>query len=266
MNRISLASGVVPEFGPIETIDAAEAGGFDDVGLWIETKDWTPKLTADARARLKSSGLGLRDVEVIWFKPGAPDPDHLRAIDIGLELGAPNVLCVSSDPDDAATAAKLAALCERAAPGGMRVCLEFLLITEVKSIGQALGIIDQVRHPLMGLLIDPLHLARSGGSPADVAKAPRHLFPYAQFCDAVANGPAASDFDGILSEAIDGRLQCGEGGLPLTELLGVLPAGIPLSIELRSKALRDGYLDPRERARVTAEATRRFLGGAAAAA
>ena len=32
MNPISLASGVVPEFGPVETIRAALAGGFDQVG------------------------------------------------------------------------------------------------------------------------------------------------------------------------------------------------------------------------------------------
>jgi hypothetical protein len=35
MNPISLASGVVPEFGPVETIRAARDGGFDAVGLWV---------------------------------------------------------------------------------------------------------------------------------------------------------------------------------------------------------------------------------------
>lgn len=36
MNPISLASGVVPEFGPVDTIEAARAGGFDMVGLWVD--------------------------------------------------------------------------------------------------------------------------------------------------------------------------------------------------------------------------------------
>ena len=32
-NPISLASGVVPEFGPVETVEAAVAGGFDMVEI-----------------------------------------------------------------------------------------------------------------------------------------------------------------------------------------------------------------------------------------
>jgi hypothetical protein len=38
-------------------------------------------------------------------------------------------------------------------------------------------------------------------------------------------------------------------------LLNVLPAGLPLSIELRSKALRDGWPDPVARARRLLQAT-----------
>ena len=42
-------------------------------------------------------------------------------------------------------------------------------------------------------------------------------------------------------------------------LYNVLPGGIPLSIELRSKALREGYPDPGARARAVAQATRNWL-------
>jgi sugar phosphate isomerase/epimerase len=259
MNRISLASGVVPECGPVETIDAAEAGGFDAVGLWIEPPKWTPRLLQDTRARLDASGLELLDVEVVWLKPGPPDPEHRRCIDIGMALGAKHVLVVSSDPDESATAARLAALCAHAAPAGMRVALEFGLFTEVKTLGQALRLIGAVQHPALALLVDPLHLARSGGTPGDVARVPPALLPYAQFCDAVAAGPRPDDAPGIIAEAVDGRLQAGTGALPLVELLRVLPHDIPLSIELRSRALREAHPDPRERARVTVRATRSFL-------
>lgn len=259
MNPISLASGVVPECGPVATVDAAQAGGFDAVGLWIEPARWGAGLLRETRARLGDSGLVLLDVEVVWLKPGPPDPDHFRCIDIGVELGAKNVLVVSSDPDAGATAAKLTALCAHAAPGGMRVALEFGLFTDVKTIGQALRIVEAVTHPAIALLVDPLHLARSGGSPAAVANVPRSLLPYAQFCDAMAAGPRSDDAAGIIEEAVDGRLQPGEGALPLIDLLRALPLDLPLSIELRSKALREAHPDPRERAAVTARATRAFL-------
>jgi sugar phosphate isomerase/epimerase len=259
MNPISLASGVVPEFGPVETIRAAAAGGFDAVGLWIEPPKWTPSIEHECKAALADSGLQLLDVEVVWFKPGPPDPDHRRCLDIGAALGARNVLVVSSDADTGANAAKLAALCEHAKPLGLRVCLEFGLFTEVKTIGQALAVIEAAGHPVAGLLIDPLHLSRSGGTPADVARVSRDRLPYAQFCDAPAQRPLPNDAEGILREALDERLQTGEGQLPLGALLKALPKDVPLSIELRSKALRERWADPGERALATAQATRRFL-------
>jgi len=259
MNRISLASGVVPECGPVETIRAAAAGGFDAVGLWIEPPSWTQSLERESRAALASSGLELLDVEVVWLKPGAPDPDHRRCLEIGATLGARNVLVVSSDPDMPANAAKLSELCEYAEPLGLRVCLEFGLFTEVKTIAQALAVVAAADHPAAGLLIDPLHLARSGGLPADVEHVPRARLPYSQFCDAPAVGPEPGDAAGILREALDERLQTGEGGLPLHALLNALPLDVPLSVELRSKPLRERWPDPALRARATAEATRRFL-------
>jgi len=65
----------------------------------------------------------------------------------------------------------------------------------------------------------------------------------------------------VIEDAIDLRKQCGEGALPLAAMYAALPPGIPLSIELRSKALRDGFPDAGERAKAVAEATRRWLAG-----
>ena len=259
MNRISLASGVVPEFGPIETIQAAVTGGFDAVGLWIEPPRWTPQLMRAAKTALADSGLQLLDVEVIWLKPDSDLNDHKRCIDIGIELGAKNVLCVSSDPDAGATAQRLALLCEHAQGGGMRVALEFGVFTEVKTIGAALAVLDAVAHPLRALLIDPIHVDRSGATAADIAAVPPGLLPYAQFCDASANRPDPTNFGAVIIDAIDLRLQLGDGVLPLRAMLQALPADIPLAIELRSKTLRESYPDPGERALVTARATRAWL-------
>ncbi|MEI6640972.1 MAG: TIM barrel protein [Novosphingobium sp.] len=261
MNPISLASGVVPEFGPVETIRAAAFGGFDQVGLWVDPATWTETLTHEARAALADTGLPLLDVEVIWIQPGSDMGLHKKVIDVGAELGAKNVLCVSSEPDMAATAAHLNELCVHAEGSGMRVALEFGIFTEVKNLAMALGVLDQVGHPLRALLIDPIHVDRSLTPVADLAKVPRELLPYAQFCDAPAKRPDPTDFAAIIEDAIDLREQCGEGALPLADMFKALPPGIPLSIELRSKGLRDGFPDPGERAKAVAAATRRWLAG-----
>lgn len=259
MNRISLASGIVPEFGPLETIQAAAAGGFDATGLWIEPENWTATMTREARAMLRDTGLELLDVEVIWIKPECDMAAHRACIDIGAELGARNVLCVSSDPDMGAAAARLAELCAHAEGPGMRVALEFGIFTEVKNLRDAMAVLDAVSHPLRALLIDPIHVDRSGSSIVEIAAVPEELLPYAQFCDAPAKRPNPGDFDAIITDAIDLRMQCGEGGLPLVDLYRALPNGIPLSIELRSRALRDTCPDPGERAKVVAAATRSWL-------
>lgn len=260
MNPIALASGVMPEFGPLETIAAADIGGFDGVGLWIELPKWDAALLRAAKAALDETGLALIDVEVIWLKPGLDDPDHFRCLDIGGALGARNALVVSSDPDMGANAAKLARLCAHARPMNIRVALEFGLFTEVKTLEQALALIGAVDDPVIALLPDTLHWARSGGAVEGLRAAPRELIAYAQICDAPAQGPARDDAAGIIREAVDERLQTGEGGLDVAGFVRALPADIPLSVELRSKPLRDAYPDPNERAKATAAATRRFLG------
>jgi sugar phosphate isomerase/epimerase len=259
VNRISFASGIVPEFGPLETIRAAATGGFDAVGLWVEPANWTAQTTHDCRAALADSGLELLDVEVIWLKPDSNMAEHKACIDVGAELGAKNVLCVSSDPDMAANAARLAELCRHAEGSGMRVALEFGIFTDVKNLAMAMAVLDAVAHPLRALLIDPIHVDRSGSTAAQIASVPRDLIPYAQFCDAPAKRPDPAKFDEIITDAIDLREQCGAGGLPLKAMYDALPTGIPLSIELRSKALRDGYPEADERAKAVAAATRAWL-------
>lgn len=259
MNPISLASGVLPEFGAVDVIEAARAAGFDAAGLWVDPALWTDADTRAARAALAATGLPLLDVEVIWIKPDSALDDHRKVIDVGAELGARNVLCVSSDPDHGATAEKLAALCRHAEGSGMRVALEFGIFTEVRNLRQALAVLDRVAHPLRAVLVDPIHVDRSGTTVADIAAIDPALLPYAQFCDARAQRPDPADFDAVIVDAIDLREQCGDGVLPLAAMLGALPVGIPLSIELRSRALREAFEHPVLRAKAVADATRTWM-------
>src|SRR5260370_30721224 len=128
--------------------------------------------------------------------------EHKRWIDIGVELGAKNGLCVSSDPDLSATAARLAELCVHAEGGRIRVALEFGVFTEVKTIGMARAVLDAVEHPLRALLIDPIHVDRSGATAAVVAAAPPPLLPYWQFFHASPKPPNPQDFNAVLYEAL----------------------------------------------------------------
>ena len=253
---LSLASGVLPEFSPVQTAAAAVAAGWPAVGIWVDPASWTAATAAEVRTRTTDAGVAVLDVEVVWIKPGADDPDHFRIIDAGAAVGARNVLVVSSDPDPQATAAKLGRLADHAAQAGMRISLEFAAFTEVRSLGAALAILDSPGCESIGLLIDPLHFARTGAYPDDLRAIAPSRFHYAQFCDATANGPIPEDVPAIVEEALDHRLPICTGGLPLGALLGALPENLPLSIELRSKMLRETYPDPATRASALLQSTR----------
>lgn len=253
---LSLASGVLPEFAPQQTAAAAVAAGWPAVGIWVEPKTWTASIAAEVRARTIDAGVLVLDVEVVWLRPGPDDPNHFRIIDAGAAIGARNVLAVSSDPDPGAAAAKLARLSDHAAAQGLRVSLEFGAFTAVQSLAAALEILERSGRPEAGLLIDPLHLRRTGGSPEALRRVDPQRLAYAQLCDAPATGPAPTDVPALIEEAIDCRLQVGEGDLPLAVLLEVLPPSTPLSIELRSKVVRDAWPEAEARAKAVLASTR----------
>ncbi|VWX48898.1 sugar phosphate isomerase/epimerase [Novosphingobium sp. 9U] len=260
MRKLSLASGVLPEFGALDVVRAGAESGFDAVGLWVDPAVWRAADTRAAKSALAGTDLDLLDVEVVWLKPDTPLDGHRKIIDIGMELGAANVLCVSSHPDVETTADQLAALCRHAEASQMRVALEFGVFTAVNDLSAALAVVERVAHPLAAVLVDPIHVDRSGTTVAQIAAIDPALLPYAQFCDAPATRPDLDDFDAVIHDAIDLREQCGEGALPLTAMLEALPGDIPLSIELRSAALRDAYSDPTARAVAVLQATRAWLG------
>lgn len=256
---LCMASGIMPEATPLQLVEAAARAGFDYGGMWMEPADWTDRTTAEVKRALDDSGLQLLDIEVVWIKPGPPDPDHLRIVEVGAELGARNVLCVSSDPDRGATRDKLALLAEAGSRHGIRINLEFGLFTEVKTINEASAILREIDDPACALLVDSLHWSRSGGTLDGIAALPPGWISYIQLCDAPAIGPARNDAEGILVEALDGRMAMGTGGLPLREIVALLPEGLPIAIEERSKALRDGWPDLNQRAARLLETSRAFF-------
>jgi len=246
---LSLAAGCVRDTrGPV-TVEAAAAAGFPLTGIWVEPQEMTPEMIRRTKAALDATGVGVLDVEVVRLGDGRDPSAWQPCIDVGGALGAQAVLAVGTDPDRSATVAGFRALCEAAAEVGMRAVLEPMLFMSVKTLAEALSVLAEVDHPAGGVLVDGLHLARFGATPADVAAVDPHLRPYAQLCDAPANGPAPDDLRELVREALDLRSCPGDDGLPVAELARAYPAGTPFSLEIRSAALVSGFPDPVERSR-----------------
>ena len=256
---ISLAAGIMPEATPTQLIECAAASDFDFGGMWAERETWTPATTRAIRRQARDAGVALLDLEVAWIMPGPPDPWLTELVHIAAELGARNLLCVSSDPDMAATTAKFQALVDAAQSTGVRVNLEFGIFTEVKTLHMARAVLEEVEGEAKALLVDTLHWARSGGTAEGLAAIPQEWLSYCQPCDAPAEGPDTSSFDAIIDDAINRRMPLGQGGLPLAAMVDALPAHLPMAIEERSAALRDAFPDLAERARQVARTSRAWL-------
>lgn len=241
---LSLAAGTVLDLAPADAVDAAAAAGFRAVGLWFDPETWTDATTRAVAARLGATGITALDIEPVILGRGSDAGERLVAA--AAELGVANILVASGPASLRDVVDRLGALAECAAGVvGLTLALEFLPIFTVATLAEAMAVVDEVAAPNVGVLIDTLHLARSGGSPADVLAYEPGRLPYLQLADAPATGPTT--VTDLRDEALHGRLLPGSGELPLRELLAAVP-GVPVSVELRSRALMERYRDPVERA------------------
>lgn len=267
--EVALAVLTVLDAPPPEVVDVAAAAGFDAVTLRLlgGPRGEIGPLVGDTPtrretcARLRHHGLGVLDVEVVRLD-GETDITALRPVlESAAVLGARHVVALDTEPDEARATERFGELCEEASGFDLRVALEFMLFTECRTIRDADRIVEQAGHPAGAVLVDPLHLQRSGGSPADVAElaaAHPERYPYAQLCDAPAEAPAGG-VRALYAEAVHRRLHPGDGELPLAAFVAALPAGAALSVELPVPALADR--PPAERARRAMDSARRLLGG-----
>ena len=252
---ISLAAGTILDVDPATAVSVAAEAGFSAVGIWHDPSTWTAATTRDVAKRLADTGVIALDVEPIIFGRGEHHGE--RVIEITAALDARFVLVASGPAPVADVVRELARLCDLAvvAAPGVTLVLEFLPIFSVGSLAAAVKAVRAVGAPNLGVLVDTLHLDRSGSTPSDLA-AHLDLFAYLQLADApqlIDSSPKA-----LREEALHGRLLPGEGVLPLAEVLAAVPA-VPISVELRSRALIEQFPGAVDRARAVLAATRRVI-------
>lgn len=250
-----LAAGTVGDAAPTEVVDAAVAAGFAGVGLRLDPTAVGDRAIAAIRSRLDATGMRLLDVEVVRLNAAHPAGSYRRLVEIAAELGARWVLTVSELDNRGQATDQLTELCEAAHPCGLGVALEFMPFTEVRTLGQALELLAAVGRPNLGVLVDALHLHRSGGDRSQLATIPNGRLAYAQLCDAPNRAPAPG---ALAEEARHARLMPGDGELDLVGFVAALPAGVPVSVEVQSDELT-ARLDPVGRARLAARTGARFV-------
>jgi sugar phosphate isomerase/epimerase len=241
---VSLAAATAPAATRADLIANAAAAGFGAVGLRFDLDLPDAAERRELRSRLDATGLVLLDAEVIRL--GAYGDDLIRhVLDAAGELGARYVLTVSDDADLDGTVERFGRLCEDAADRGLLVALEFMRFTSVADVDAAITVVSEAAHGAGRIVVDGLHLARSGSRPADVDRIPAGRLAYVQVCDAPDMQPPHGD---LAHEARHERLLAGDGALPVGELLACTGT-VPVSIEVQSDARRAAH-DPAALARL----------------
>lgn len=247
-----------PPFGHVPLLDRlapARAAGFDAIALmpgdvWaLEAQGMS---AAEIAGRIADHGLAISEVDctACWLpaQQALEPTDDMgrlvrsltpeRVIETAARLGARSVTAVEMsrvavDPDAAAEA--FAAMCDFAAPHGIKVHIEFLPTGGIPDLASAWRIVEAADRPNGGLTVDSWHLFRSGSTLEQLAAIPGERIHTVQINDA----PAQPRED-LWEELMTGRLLPGEGSFDLIGLIRTLDAigsTAPIAVEVFSSAL-----------------------------
>ena len=251
---LSLAAGVIPELikDPARFVEVTAVAGWKATGVWFDQESWSSTTSREVKRRIDDNGLEAVDMEVIRLGRSIDTSEAL--IEAACEVGAKNILVVSSIHSSEETAEQLSHLCSLAKAGDITICLEFMKFTSVKSLSDALEVVKLVDAPNVGILLDLLHVVRSGTTFKEIKACDPKLFPYAQWCDGTAQPVGLSDSE-LIIDALDNRLIPAQGKLDALKFESLFDTDVPFSIEVRSKHLREKFPDYEERARYVLDQT-----------
>lgn len=263
-----LAIGCLSVFGlpPVELVDRASDLGCPHIsitmrGFPLVPLDYPPftlkdiALRMELRAALRHRGVTISLGDGFLVLPDADMGDFRGDLDVLAELGTPRINVVSLDPDLARTFDQFATLAELAAQRGIVTNLEPVPGLPIGAIPTALAAMKHVARKDFQLLIDTMHLVRSGSGAADVAAIAPNLIGYAQLSDTTLRRRG----NNYMEEALFERLVPTEGELPLRDILAALPSHIMIEIEVPQRSLAMDGVSPIDRLRPCVDAARRLL-------
>ena len=251
---------------PVDLVDLAADLGCHYISTVVQGQplvplDFEPYSLKDAALRknllaaMDHRGVTISLGDGFLVLPGAEMRSFSADLDVLAELGVPWINAVSLDPDLGRTFDQFAALTELAAQRNIRTAVEPVPGLTVGNLPTALAAVEHVGRPDFRLLIDTMHLIRSGSSAADLAAIDPDYIGYAQLNDTTL----APRLDNYMEEAMFERMVPGEGELPLRDILSVLPAGIVIEIEVPRRSLALDGVSPIDRLRPCVDAARQLL-------
>jgi sugar phosphate isomerase/epimerase len=268
-NTDRLGIGMLSVFGlpPVEFVDLAADLGCHLVSAALQgmplvplgyppysLKD-NPTLRKELLAAMHDRGVTISLGDGFLVLPGVDAQAFAADLDVLAELRVPRINVVSLDPDLPRTFDQFAALTELAAQRGIQTVVEPVPGLTVGDLPTALAAREHVGRADFRLLIDTMHLVRSGSGPADLAAVNPTYIGYAQLNDTTLRPRV----DNYMEEAMFERMVPGEGELPLREILSVLPPDVLIELEVPRRSVALAGVSPIDRLRPCVDAARRLL-------
>lgn len=270
-----LGIGFLSVFGlpPLEFVDLAADLGCHQISMFLQGLPLAPlgyppfslrkdeALRSALRARLNHRGVAITLADGFLVLPNGDVREQQDDLDVVAELGIPRINVVSLDPDRGRTFDEFALLAELAAQRRLSTVLECVPTLTVGDVPTALAAVEHVGREDFQLLIDTMHISRSGYSAEDLASVDPSRIGYAQVNDTTLQPRIAN----YMEEAMFERLAPGDGELPLHGLVSALPPDVTIELEVPQRALAISGVSPIDRLRPCVAAARQLLASAATA-
>jgi sugar phosphate isomerase/epimerase len=264
-----LGIGFLNGFGlpPLEFVELAGDLGCGHISVAVQAQQLLPlgyppyslredaSLRKDLLAAMDQCGVTISLGDGFLVLPEADMTTFCPDLDTLAELGVPRINVVSLDPDLSRTFDQFGILTELAAQRRIQTVVEPVPGLTVSDLPTALAAQRHVGRPDFQLLIDTMHLVRSGSSAADVAAIDSGQIGYAQLNDTTLQ----PRIDNYMEEAMFERMVPGEGELPLREIVSALPPDVVIEIEVPRRSLALAGVSPIDRMRPCVEAAQRLL-------
>jgi sugar phosphate isomerase/epimerase len=272
MRRLGIEFLSVLGMPPIEFVNLAADLGCSCISIGLSGGGLNPQnyppfslredgaLRREMRAAMRDRGVAISLGEGCNIRAGQDIAGAAADMDTFRELGAERLNTVSLDPDLGRSLDQLATFVEMVTAREMIPTIELCPVLVINNLERALEAVRHVGNNRLRLLLDTLHLGRSGASAKDITALDSALIGYLQFCD----GTLLPSPAGYMVDASTERQVPGEGELALLDYLRAVPADVTISLEVPRYSLAKAGVSAEDRIRPCIEATRRMLAGVAA--
>jgi sugar phosphate isomerase/epimerase len=239
----------------VDRCAAANAAGFGGIGLYIG--EWSRlrvegRSDGDLLAVLNEHEMRVAEVEAL---PIFADEQIEPFVHLVATFRPDRIQVIPpfrGAVDREAAGAWLANVADRVGAFGTSLAIEFLPFTDIGDAASAVELVERAGRDNVGLCVDSWHVFRGAGLLSLVGLDPA-MVQSVQFND----GPLEPVLDDYVQDCLHHRQAPGEGEFDLRGFLQLLPADVPLSIEVPDDDL--DALTPMAAATLLMDETRRYL-------